>query len=205
MKNMIKLLIGCAAVAGMALPASADITLSLTPTSQSSGLGIVTSYDLTISGLKGSADYNGPALGGFSTVLDFDSSIASVASVSFGSSLNLSGGDLQLFDSSTSGQLYLSEFSFDSAAALEQAQSSSFTLATISFEGAGLGTTALTFDLTQTSLTDENANTLKLIRANGSSLSVAAVPEPGIYALAGFGAFVAMLRRGRVSAGQFNR
>jgi hypothetical protein len=136
------------------------------------------SYDVNISGLKGSADYNGPALGAFILQLDFNSTIASAQSVAFGNKLNLTGSDLQYSDLSTAGQVYLSETSFDSVAALEAAQGKNFTLATVTFAGLQPGTTAMSFDLAQTSLSDENGNTLDLISTNGSTLTVTAIPEP---------------------------
>lgn len=103
--------------------------------------------------------------------------------MTFGSKLDLSGGDFQISDLSTPGQIYLTETSYDSAAALEAAQTSSFTLATFTLEGLSAGTTSVTFDSTLApSLSDENANTLDLISATGGSLTV--VPEPSSYAMA---------------------
>lgn len=72
MKSIAKFIIGCVAVAGIVSPASAQIKLYLAPSAQNVGVGGQVSYDLDISGLKGSADYNGPALGGFTVQLDFD-------------------------------------------------------------------------------------------------------------------------------------
>jgi len=195
MKNIVKLLIGCVAAAGIVLPASAQIALSLSPSSQNVGPNGLASYNLNISGLKASADYNGPALGSFTVQLDYNSAVASAQSVAFGSKLNLSGGDLQFADLSAAGQIYLTETSFDSAAALEQAQTGSFTLGTITLQGNALGTTALTFDLPQTSLSDENGNTLDLISANSGSLTVTPVPEPSLGGLAALAVAVWGLRR----------
>jgi hypothetical protein len=182
MKNIIKLIIGCVA-AGIILPASAQITLSLSPSSQTNVVGGMEAYNLVVSGLKGSADYNGPALGGFDVQLDFNSTIASAQSVTFGSMLNLSGNDFQYSDlTSTPGQITLAEISYDSAAALEGAQTKSFTLATIDFQGLALGSTTLTID-PGSSLSDENGNTLDVVSLNNGSLTVAAVPEPSTCAL----------------------
>jgi len=186
MKNIVKLLIGCVAAAGIASSASAQISLSLSPSSQSVGLNGVQSFDLNISGLKGSADYSGPALGGFEVTLDYDSTIASAQSVTFGSMLNLSGSDFQYSDTTTTpGVITIEEISYDSASALEAAQGKSFTLATFTLQGINLGSTAITFDLSygNTSLSDENAHTLDLAGgAIGASLKV--VPEPGTCTMA---------------------
>jgi hypothetical protein len=196
MKKIIKFLAGLA-LAGMVLPASAQIDLSLSPASQTVGLGGDATYNVIISGLKGSADYNGPVVGGFDIVLDYNPAIASVQSVSFTSLLNVdAGGDFPSSDlgATTPGQLVLEDISGGSVAALEAAQGKSFTLASFTLQGINLGVTALTFDPT-TSLSDENANTLDLINATGGSLSV--IPEPGLYGgLAGVAACgVCVLRR----------
>ena len=192
MKNIINLLIGAVA-AGIVLPASAQISLSLSPTSSTVALNGTATYSITISGLKGSYDYNGPALGGFTIELDYDSTIASAQAVSFGTSLNLSGTDFQYSDLSTPGQIYFTETSFDLAAALETSQTSSFTLGTITLQGVSLGTTTVSFDAVFTSLSDENAHTLDLISTTGASLTV--VPEPGAGALAALAMGLLGLRR----------
>ncbi|MGA3008171.1 MAG: cohesin domain-containing protein [Opitutaceae bacterium] len=178
MKNIKKFLLGCMVAAGIAHTASAQISLYLSPVSQTIGVDGLASYNLVVKGLKGSADYNGPALGGFDVQLDYNSAIASAQSVTFGSMLNLSQDDMQISDLSAPGVIYLSETSFDSPAALESAQTSSFTLATITLEGLTPGTTLLSFDSTYApSLTNEDGFTLDLAGgAVGSSLAV--IPEP---------------------------
>ena len=182
MQNIVKLLVGCVVAAGVILPASAAITLSLSPVSQTVGLGGSATYNVNVSGLKGSADYNGPALGGFNVQVDYNPSVASVQSTSFGNMLNLSGGDYQSADLSAPGQIYLSEISFDSAASLELAQTGNFTLGTITLQGVAFGTSSLVFDTAGTSLSDENGNTLDLISTTSGSMAV--VPEPAVYGLA---------------------
>jgi len=198
MKTITKFFLGCIAAAGLAASASAQITLSLSPTTQTVGVNGLATYNLNISGLKSSADYNGPALGAYNIVLDFNSAIASAQSVTFGNALNVFAGDFPSADlTTTAGQITLSDVSFDSAADLESHQSSSFTFATITFQGQAPGTTTLTFDTANTSLSDENANRLDLINANGSAMTVTAIPEPscaaGLFGVAAVGACV--LRR----------
>jgi len=76
----------------------------------------------------------------------------------------------------------ISETSFDTAAALETAQTSGFTLATITMQAVSNGTTALTIDTNplNTSLSDENGATLDLVKVNNASLT--AIPEPSMTA-----------------------
>jgi len=188
MKNMIKLLAGILA-ASVVLPATAAITLSISPASQTVGLGSMATYNLNISGLDNSSDYTGPQLGAFGVQLDFDPAIASFQSVTYGTGLG--AGDYQWTDTAVAGQLWLS----DAATAASLAgQPSSFTLATFTFQGVALGTTPLTIDLAASSLGDANALSL-VFGANSGSLTV--VPEPGIYGgLAGVAAFgICLLRR----------
>jgi hypothetical protein len=186
MQNIVKLLIGCVAAAGMALPASAGITLSLTPASQTVGLDGSETFDVNVSGLFGSYNYSGPALGGYNIVLDYNPSITSPVSATFSSALNVdANGDFSLSDLgvSTPGQIVLDDFSFGTVAALEQAQapffpnhgaSGSMTLAYVTLEGIADGTMPLTFDPT-TSLSDANGSTLDVITESAASLTV--VPE----------------------------
>jgi hypothetical protein len=185
MKTITKFLFGCIAAAGLAVSASAQISLILTPANQAiTTTGGTVTYNLNISGLKGSADLNGPVLGGFEITLNYNPTIALAQSVTFGNSsgtdlLNPQGGAFAYQDLTTAGQVLLMESTSDTAAALEAAQGKSFTLATITFQGVGLGTTSLTFDLTNTSLSDENALTLDMAGgATGGTLTVTAIPEP---------------------------
>lgn len=187
MKNICTLIIGCVAFAGIAFPASAQITLSLSPAAQTNVIGGLSTFNLNISGLKGSADYNGPALGAFEVTLDYDASIVSLQSDTFG---NLAGvdelnnnGSAILLDSSAPGEIQLTEYSTDLPSTLEIDQTTSFTLATFTLQGINAGTTPLAFDLSNTSLSDENGNSLDLINANSGSFTVTSVPEPSFYGL----------------------
>jgi hypothetical protein len=190
-------LVASVVLAGITFPAAAQLTLSLAPSTQTTGLGGEVTYNIDISGLKSSPDYNGPALGAFSITLDFDSSTASAQSVTIGTLLSNAGpgNDFQVSDLSTPGQIYLSDMSFDSAALLEASQPASFVLGSFTLEGTGLGSTAISFDLANTSLSDENGLGLTLSTANGATLTV--VPEPGTCALVGLGlvGLVAQSRR----------
>jgi hypothetical protein len=200
MKHLSKITAGLVVLAGMTLPATAQLTLSLAPVSQSVASGGTVTYNIDISGLKSNPDLNGPALGAFSILLDYDSTVALAQSVAFGSYLSNSGPDSQTSDLSTAGQIYLSELSFDSASVLESSQPSSFVLGTLTLEGVNPGATALSFDLANTSLSDENGNSLTLSSASGATLTV--VPEPGTYALTGLGLAAGWVLRRRQAVKQ---
>ena len=206
MKAFAKLLLGCAVVAAIAMPASAQIGLSLTPVTNTIPQGGTASYNLNISGLQSDVDYT-QALGGYFVQLDYGTSVASVQSVTFGNSLfNLDPNgnpDYQSVDTTTTpGVISLVEMSNNSTPALEGAQGKSFTLATITFQGVAPGTTPVTIDanlknpiLSNTTLTDEGANTLDLVNVTNASLTV--IPEPSVTASV-FGAVAlgfCMLRR----------
>jgi hypothetical protein len=187
MNTISKFLLACVAVAAIAIPASAQIGLSLSPVTSTVGVGGTATYNLNISGLFGSADYSGPALGGYAIQLDYNSAIASATAVTFGNNLgvdlvNLSGGAFQSSDTTTPGQVFLMNISGDSAVALQAAQSKSFTLATITLQGVSQGTTSLSFDTTSfpPELTDGNSNTLAVNTMTGATLSV--IPEPSVTA-----------------------
>ena len=180
MKLLPKLLLGCLAAAGFSCPAFAQVTLSLSPITDTIGIGAQETFNLNISGLKSSADYNGPALGGYTVQVDYNSLTAAAESVSFGSLLSSSGPDYQFSDLTTPGQIYLTETSYDTPAQLEANQTASFTLATFTMQGLSAGTTPLTIDLAQTSLTDGNGNTLDLAKTTNASLT--AIPEPSVTA-----------------------
>lgn len=182
MKPFTKIILGCVFAAGLACPGFGQITLSLSPLSDTLAVGSTESYNLNVSGLKGNVDYNGPALGGYSVAIDYNSLTAAAQSVTFGSMLNLSSDDFQSADLTTPGVISISETSFDTAAALETAQTSGFTLATITMQAVSNVTTALTIDTNplNTSLSDENGATLDLVKVNNASLT--AIPEPSMTA-----------------------
>lgn len=184
MKHLVTLL-AAAVTAGITLPAAAQLTLSLNPVSQQNGVGGMITYNIDINGLKSNPDLNGPALGAFNVMLDYNASLASVQSVNFGALLSNSGPDSQMSDISTPGQIFLMEISFDSPAQLEAAQSGSFVLGSFTLEGLAAGSAPITFDLANTSLSDENGNSLTLAGVNNGTITV--VPEPGVCALASLG------------------
>ena len=133
----------------------------------------------------------------FDFFVNFDDSILDFASYSLGGGL----GDLSLFDSqgdpleagdwSTSpaytpgsGQIHLSEFSWLDAGALTLLQGDSFTLATISLIGSGVGQSSLSFS---SEIAGQFCGEDIPVSTGQGSVDVSAVPEPSTYMLLGFG------------------
>src|SRR5262249_2750041 len=87
------------------------------------------------------------AFGFFNYDLSYDPAVLSAVSVSFGSHLDLGvAGSIRFSDLTTPGTIAIQEESLESPAALNAAQPSSFTLATLTFKGVGdgLGTVSIT-------------------------------------------------------------
>jgi hypothetical protein len=173
-KLLLNVLTGITAL-GITSSALADVSVSLEPSHQTINEGSLASMDLVISGL---GDHSSPSLGAFDFNLSYNPAILSGLSVLFGTHLDLGIlGSAQFADLSTPGVIQLDEVSFESAAALNAAQPSSFTLATLSFKGIGPGVGMINF--TAGSLSDENGATLPFttvagqINVNGPAL----IPE----------------------------
>jgi len=193
MKKITQFLMICAFGFGVATTAlAAGVTLTLAPVTTGiiNSIGGTTDYTLSISGLHASPDItNSPALGGYNVVLNFDSNIVLFGSVVYGSAVN----DFATTDSSVSGQVTLSNLSFSDAATLQATQAASFTMATVTFQGAGPGTSSIAIDPTST-LSDEFGNSLAVVNTNNTTIQ--SVPEPSGYALALFG-FLLVLANAR--------
>ena len=189
MKKIAAILIACVAVAGFAASAMAasPILLTLTPIGTPTiNLGDTITFNLNISNLHGAVDGtpNSPALASFDLVINYDSSVLAFSSASIGSYLNVSAGDFPSTDgTTTAGKVYLDDFSFDTAAALEASQPAAFTIGTVTLRAIAEGTSAVSFD-SGSSLGDENSNSLSYTTSNSS---VSAVPEPGSAALIALG------------------
>ena len=120
---------------GLRPPASANIYPQHRAGLQQVNFGGTATYNLNVSGLDGSADYNGPQLGGFGVQIDYNTAFASFVSATYGTGLG--AGDSPWTDTSVSGEVYLS----DTAGSVSLVgQPSSFTLATFTFQGVSLGT-----------------------------------------------------------------
>jgi len=129
----------------------------------SSGVATVA---LDISGLG-----NGTALGTFDVNVGFNSSVVSFASASYGDpvlgdQLNLEGFGPVSSTIPGSGTTELFELSVDSPSALTSLQATSFTLATLTFDAVGSGTSGL--DLSVNALGDQNGLPINATLQNGS-------------------------------------
>lgn len=152
------------------------LTIGFEPAGQVVTLGDPASVELRISGLGSGA---APSLGVFDLVVAFDPAILAFSGASFGDPLL--GDQLDLFglgsitdvDAGLPGSVRLFELSLDLATDLDTLQASAFTLATLTFDTIGLGTSTL--DLSVASLGDAYGAPLV---ANLDRGSVAAVPEP---------------------------
>jgi hypothetical protein len=186
---LLNLLTGIAAV-GIASPALANISLSLEPGPQTINVGDPAVMDLVVSGLGNHAS---PSLGAFSLDLSYNPAILSAVSLTFGNSLDLGVlGSLRFSDLSTAGAIHLEEVSLESSTDLNNAQASTFTLATLNFTSLAPGTSAI--DFTSASLSDEQGTSLTGFLSKGGSIQVrGTTPVPDV------GSTASMLLLGLVS------
>ena len=168
----IVLSIGCFAYSFATSPASAA-TVSI-----SSGTviaGGATTVSLNVLGLGG-----GTALGAYDVTVAFDQSLLSFASASYGDPLLGDQLDLEGFGTISgttpdAGTTEFFELSLDSSEALLASQATSFTLATLTFNGVATGVSPLTLSIN--SIGDQDGNALSTSLQNGS-LQVDAAPVP---------------------------
>jgi hypothetical protein len=151
-----------ALIASSGTAAAQELTIG-SETISSSGVATV---DLDISGLNPGTT----ALGTFDVNVGFNASIVNFASASYGDpilgdQLNFTGLALQ---STTPGAdtAELFELSLDPSSTLLASQPSSFTLATLTFDAVGTGTSTLA--LSVNALGDENGNSLPATLQNGA-------------------------------------
>jgi hypothetical protein len=157
MKSMLpRAFLGLACTLFASLPAFASIDLSIGSANLSPAGS--TTVGLDISGLG-----NGTALGAFDVSVAFNPNVVSLSTASYGDSalgdqLNLEG--LGTFTSTTqgTGTVELAELSFDTASALTSAQALNFTLASLTFNAVGSGTSAL--DVSVNALGDQLGNSI---------------------------------------------
>ncbi len=143
--------------------------------------GSLLTYNLNVSGLKGSTNNPGsPVVGGFDLALDYDPSFLTASGYTFGTYLG--PNDFQDTDFSVANQAFLSDSASASAQALVAQQPSAFTLATLTFTVVKAGTSAITYD-PSSSMSNENSGTLDVVSYTGAT-----VPEPSTYALTLLGA-----------------
>jgi hypothetical protein len=162
--------------------ALANIVLDVSPPSQSVSVGSPVNIEIGISGLG-----NPPSLGVFDLNLGFDPTILSFNNVAFGDpilgidELDPTGaGNTLNFSNPGSGTVEIFDLSLDDSATLSSLQPSNFTLATLTFNTVGTGTSSL--DLIINSLGDADGNPLSADLQNGSIAvsAVSAAPEPNL-------------------------
>ena len=179
------------------------VTLALKPLSQTidPSLGEKAIVGLEISGL---AENGPPTLGAFGVEITFSQSILSFDSVAYGFFLGnpTKASETDIVTTTGPGTVFLDEFSFLSAGQLDPLQPSSFLLATLTFEGRGMGTSPLGFKFID--LSDAMGNTLALTNLEGSTVKVVPLPATlGLFAsaaglLIGWGRRLSPLQRERV-------
>lgn len=169
---------------GVSLPASA-ILIGFGPSGQVVGVGDAPSVDLVISGL---GDGVAPSVGTFDLDVNFDAGVLNLSSVVFGTQLDVLGlGSLQ-FSTPGAGLVNLFELSFDLPVDLDTLQSSSFVLATLTFDALAVGASGLT--ITLNALGDAEGNALGADLGSGSitvSRAAVPVPEPAVLPLLALG------------------
>lgn len=182
------LALGAALLALVALPAHA-IIITFNPTAQSTTVGSSVDVALVISGLTDGA---APSLSTFDLDLSFDPAILGFSSATFGDPVL--GDQLDLFalgslSSATPGvgTVNLFELSFDSPSDLDALQAGSFTLATLTFNGLSVGTSALGISIN--ALGDSLGDPLSASIQSGSitSQGTSQIPEPSSLLLLGVG------------------
>lgn len=165
------------------------IVLSFDPVSSDVTTGSSVDVNLVISDLGwGTA----PSLGAFDLNVDYDASILGLSSAVFGDQvlgdqLDLFGlGSITAMDASLPGTVNLFQLSFDLAVDLNLLQADSFTLATLTFDTIGVGTSLLSYSGVM--LGDSWGAPLDAALESGSITSrPSAVPEPASFALMGLG------------------
>ena len=160
------------------------VSLDFVPATQTVMLGDSVMVDLVISGLGNGVD---PSVGDFDLDVTYDSSILTATGVTFGPFLGDGIDSFQDSDVLTPGLIDLAELSllFDLSG-----QPGSFTLATLSFNTVGVGTSALI--LTQVIVEDAFAQDLSPTVGTGSITVETGgptnpIPEPGTILLFGSG------------------
>lgn len=163
---------------------SAAVELSILPDAVSVERGDNTSVDLEVSGL---GEFSAPpSLGAFLVEITFDDAILDFVSVAYGNLLGDPGDPFEtdIVTTTDVGSVGLDLFSVLLDFELDALQPASFTLATLTFRGQSVGTSALAFGAID--LADAVGNTLTPTALNGGSLQVtptAGISEPPTAAL----------------------
>jgi hypothetical protein len=175
---------------------AAAITVSFSPTDQTTTVGSEVTVDLFASGLAPDT-----SIGSFDLITSYDAGIVGAAMVDFGPFLGDPGSFTALTQSdlSMTGQAEAAEDSLlspaDVAALQDPVRSTGFALATITFVALSPGVSPLNFTFTKAA--DENGTALDITTSTGSITVLAPVPEPATTALLGFGLVVIALAAAR--------
>ena len=198
MKNSLVTTITAVAISLLfSLPAWA-ISIDFQPSSQNVNLGDSFAVDLVISGL---GDHAADSLSTFDIDILFDSAILGVDETDSdsdgvidsvvldpSSQLDIGGWGLNSVSAGLTdiGVLNIYDLSFDSVDNLHDFQAPNFTLATITFDAIGLGTSTLSVNASSLILGDAYGAPLSADVSSGSVTS-APVPEPATFLLMGLG------------------
>lgn len=158
---------------------ASSITISFSPPSQSVSQGTTAKLSVQLSGLgQGTA----PSLGTFDLLVNFNSSILTFSSASFGDptlgdQLNVDGLGVLSSVTPGGGSVDLFELSLDTSDDLNSLQAPGFILSTLTFGTIGSGTSPLS--LTVNALGDAYGNSLTAnLQAGAITVQAAVVPEP---------------------------
>jgi hypothetical protein len=174
--------------------------IGISPLTESNVDGSSVQVDLDITGVNSGTT---PALAAWDINVNFDPSILSFSSASFGTGVNVSGlGDIQSSSSLANGTTELYELSLDSTDLLTSLQPQNFTLATLNFSALAAGTSYL--DVTINSLSDGNGNAIPATVAPGS-ITIAPVPLPQSWLLMVGGFLILMLVAPRKQPSAFRK
>ncbi len=150
------------------------INIGFNPASQSVETGDTVMTDVVISDLGAGA---APSISTYDLDITFDDSHLSFVSTSFGNQLDIFGlGSITSSTETSPGVLNLFELSFDLPADLNDFQSDSFTLATITFDTLFEGTSNLNIMIN--ALGDAEGNPLAADLSRGSTTITNPVPIP---------------------------
>lgn len=162
---------------------SAAVELSILPSAVTVQQGNSVSVDLVASDL---GSFSAPSLGAFLAEIIFDDAILNFDSVVYGGFLGNPGDPVETSIVTTTGVglVSLDEFSLLLDFELDALQPDSFTLATLTFSGQGLGISALSIGTVD--LSDAMGNTLTPTALNAGSIQVTSangIPVPATAAL----------------------